>query len=212
MANLNNVNPELRARVEWVLATNPMFWIESAYRSSSNQQRLYDLFIAGKGNPANKPGTSKHETGFAVDIACNPLDSIRRAKAIYDAGLYTPYLPKEPWHVELRKDRGPVPELPKQLRKAPPQQPNKEQVFGDEHMRRIDIHVPQLDNAGNGWKTVDVDPDKVVSIIGRGSYPPVDGYWNNPIFNRQNRDGKTVVTITEGTPSGELFFSVWAAD
>ena len=76
-------------------------------------------------------------------------------------------------------------------------------------MKSIDVHVPALGEDGNGWVPVDVDPKKVVSIVGNGSYPPADGYWNNPIFNRQDRGGKTVVTITEGTPRDEVLFTLW---
>ncbi len=41
----------------------------SAYRTTAQQQELYDLYLSGQGAPANPPGTSSHETGTAVDVA-----------------------------------------------------------------------------------------------------------------------------------------------
>jgi LysM repeat protein len=40
----------------------------SAYRTYEQQTYLYDLFLSGLGAPANPPGTSSHETGYAVDV------------------------------------------------------------------------------------------------------------------------------------------------
>jgi hypothetical protein len=37
-------------------------------RSTAKQKVLYDMYLAGKGNLAAKPGTSWHETGLAVDV------------------------------------------------------------------------------------------------------------------------------------------------
>ncbi len=47
--------------------------ITSAYRSIDDQKKLYDEFVAKKGEAAAKqyvlsPGTSEHHTGYAVDI------------------------------------------------------------------------------------------------------------------------------------------------
>lgn len=106
--SLNKVNPELRLRVELCLSDVPSLWVESAYRSPAQQQRLYDLYLAGKGPPANRPGTSMHEKGLAVDLACRPEDSGARARAIKKHGLYQPYRTREPWHMELDPKRKPV--------------------------------------------------------------------------------------------------------
>lgn len=40
----------------------------SAGRTRAEQQVLYDLYRAGKGNLAAKPGTSLHESGLAIDV------------------------------------------------------------------------------------------------------------------------------------------------
>ncbi|MGB3024082.1 MAG: M15 family metallopeptidase [Candidatus Saccharimonadales bacterium] len=50
-----------------------IFMIASAYRSVTEQQKLYDDFVAKRGEAAAKqyvaqPGTSEHHTGLAVDV------------------------------------------------------------------------------------------------------------------------------------------------
>lgn len=42
-------------------------YIASGKRSRTEQEILYALYLAGKGNLAAKPGTSEHETGKALD-------------------------------------------------------------------------------------------------------------------------------------------------
>jgi hypothetical protein len=81
---------------------------------------------------------------------------------------------------------------------------------GEDMLVRHDYDVAKLDERGNGWLELDLRPDQVVSLVVNGSYPPADGYWNLPVLGRQDRAGKTVVTITEGPPSSPLRFSVWA--
>jgi len=39
-----------------------------AYRTRAMQQKLYDLFLSGRGATAARPGTSNHEGGKALDI------------------------------------------------------------------------------------------------------------------------------------------------
>ena len=43
-------------------------YISEGYRSTERQKYFYDLYLAGKGNLAAKPGTSLHEFHVAVDI------------------------------------------------------------------------------------------------------------------------------------------------
>ncbi|WBO23929.1 M15 family metallopeptidase [Sphingomonas abietis] len=43
--------------------------VTSSYRSTAEQQVLYDRYKAGKGPLAAKPGTSEHERGQALDVA-----------------------------------------------------------------------------------------------------------------------------------------------
>jgi hypothetical protein len=44
------------------------FTISEAFRDIPTQERLYDLYRRGIGNPAAVPGTSSHGQGLAVDI------------------------------------------------------------------------------------------------------------------------------------------------
>jgi hypothetical protein len=39
-----------------------------AYRTRAMQQKMYDLFLSGRGATAARPGTSNHEGGKALDI------------------------------------------------------------------------------------------------------------------------------------------------
>jgi D-alanyl-D-alanine carboxypeptidase len=76
---------------------DPIF-INSAYRTVAQQYFLYQLFLAGRGNGANKPGTSSHEDGLALDI-----DNHKEWKdALINNGWIRPYLPKEPWHFTFK--------------------------------------------------------------------------------------------------------------
>lgn len=110
MSGLNGVNAELRERVEAVIREGGgRLWVSAGFRSRQEQERLYKLFLAGKGSPANKPGTSLHEVGLAVDVACAAVDNKVRAALFARWGLKTPYVVKEPWHVELAPDRKPLP-------------------------------------------------------------------------------------------------------
>jgi LysM repeat protein len=70
----------------------------SAYRTTEQQQELYDLYLSGEGAPANPPGTSSHETGTAVDVA-EPVmrDVIDQIGATYG---WVGTIPSEWWHVQ----------------------------------------------------------------------------------------------------------------
>lgn len=108
MVSLDGVIPELRLRTEGLLADgNGVFSVSSAFRTPQEQQELYDLFLKDKGEPANKPGTSKHETGEAVDIRCSPIYNSKRAALAVKWGLCVPHR-EEPWHMELDPNRKPL--------------------------------------------------------------------------------------------------------
>ena len=70
----------------------------SAYRTTEQQQELYDLYLSGQGAPANPPGTSSHETGTAVDVA-EPVmrDVIDQIGSAYG---WVGTIPSEWWHVQ----------------------------------------------------------------------------------------------------------------
>ena len=70
----------------------------SAYRTTEQQQELYDLYLSGQGEPANPPGTSTHESGIAVDVA----EPVMRDVIDQIGGAYgwSGTIPSEWWHVE----------------------------------------------------------------------------------------------------------------
>lgn len=71
--------------------------VTSAWRSSEQQARLYELWKAGMGNRAAPPGRSWHEVGLAVDA---------RGSRTWEAAMMTHgwrrTVPDEPWHWEYR--------------------------------------------------------------------------------------------------------------
>jgi LysM repeat protein len=71
----------------------------SAYRTYDQQAALYDLFLAGQGEPANPPGTSSHELGTAVDV---PSQGMRWVidQIGWKYGWGKIHGPDEWWHVD----------------------------------------------------------------------------------------------------------------
>ena len=70
----------------------------SAYRTTEQQQELYDLYLSGQGAPANPPGTSTHESGIAVDVADPAMRDV--VDQIGGAYGWSGTIPSEWWHVE----------------------------------------------------------------------------------------------------------------
>jgi len=63
--------------------------VTSSYRSSAQQQVLYNRYLAGTGSLAAKPGTSLHESGQALDVAKTAGVSLASLKkAFEDAGVH----------------------------------------------------------------------------------------------------------------------------
>lgn len=92
--------------------------IRSGLRTRAEQERLYRLYKSGRGNLAAKPGTSRHETGRAIDVYDSGKDpgvtrkgtaraNWLRANAQhygFKANGYTFSRQIEPWHIELIGD------------------------------------------------------------------------------------------------------------
>ena len=76
---------------------NPIF-INSAYRTVAQQYFLHQLSLAGRGAGANRPGTSSHEDGLALDIKNHQ----EWKKALINNGWVRPFLPQEPWHFSFQ--------------------------------------------------------------------------------------------------------------
>jgi len=71
----------------------------SAYRTYEQQAYLYGLYLSGQGAPANLPGTSSHETGYAVDVDTPEMRwVIDQIGAAYCWGKA--HAPGEWWHVD----------------------------------------------------------------------------------------------------------------
>jgi hypothetical protein len=76
--------------------------IASGGRTRAEQEWLYHLYLTGRGNLAAKPGTSRHESGRAVDayVGVAPVGNVDRVKdAMKKLGFSFP-LASEPWHAE----------------------------------------------------------------------------------------------------------------
>jgi len=70
----------------------------SAYRSSSQQGEMYELFLSGAGAPANPPGYSSHELGLSVDLATPQMrEIVDQIGWQYGWGKFE--APTEWWHV-----------------------------------------------------------------------------------------------------------------
>lgn len=71
---------------------------KSAYRSTTEQQRLYKLFLRGGLKSAAKPGTSWHEFRLAVDTSTQPIRAMSDSQ-LRGFGLCKP-IPSEGWHIQ----------------------------------------------------------------------------------------------------------------
>jgi len=93
----------LAAATEYNSATGNKLIINSAKRSSEDQKRLYDAWVAGgkNGMPVAEPGKSKHELGHAVDIQ-NYTDPAAVA-AMNRQGLKQTVMPDDPVHFSFAK-------------------------------------------------------------------------------------------------------------
>lgn len=69
--------------------------VNSSFRTREQQEKLYALFLAGKGNLAAKPGTSKHEFGLAIDARGSS-----EWESAMSANGWRRTVNSEPWHWE----------------------------------------------------------------------------------------------------------------
>lgn len=85
---------------------NLVIHVNNGRRTRQEQQVLYDKFINGTGAPANKPGTSLHEKGLAVDAQLKNGTSFWNIPGVDTVAkkhkLFQPY-PHEAWHIEGSK-------------------------------------------------------------------------------------------------------------
>lgn len=99
-ADVNELALPLRTRVQALLLVanrdGVRVTVTSTRRSRDEQAKLYEAWRNGTGNLAAAPGTSKHETGDAIDFG-GDLDLV--AKLAPTFGLKAT-VPGEPWHYE----------------------------------------------------------------------------------------------------------------
>lgn len=107
MADLEHLHPVFRERV---LATG--VGLASGARSHARQQQLWNDFQAGRGNPANRPGTSWHEYDESVEWppADGDASSLVGGPWALAVDFAQPYphgadglcwpIPGEPWHAQ----------------------------------------------------------------------------------------------------------------
>lgn len=70
----------------------------SAYRTTEQQEALYQQYLAGTGAPANPPGYSSHELGLSVDVPSEDMAAvIGEIGWQYGWGRYE--APDEWWHM-----------------------------------------------------------------------------------------------------------------
>lgn len=89
----------LSALAKFNRAAGGRYSVISGLRTRAEQERLYNLYRAGRGNLAARPGTSRHETGNAADLAPSNARDVHGALA-RKYGIHFP-VPGEAWHAEL---------------------------------------------------------------------------------------------------------------
>lgn len=92
---LSGVNPTFLRRLkamgaEYKRLTGQKIGVASAFRDRSLQERLYNLWRAGRGNPAAPPGSSRHESGLAIDLDRGQADWLERSGLMRKYGLHRP--------------------------------------------------------------------------------------------------------------------------
>ncbi len=95
-----------KADAAYFKATKKHLSIESGTRTVQRQADLYICWKLGESgcNPADIPGASIHNYGYALDIR-NARDP-KVIKALGDAGWERTVMPKEPWHWEAKSASG----------------------------------------------------------------------------------------------------------
>ena len=99
-----NYNPGfLSALRAWASATGRQWYMtgNGGARSRADQQRAWNLYRAGLGPLAARPGTSAHERGLAIDLSPRPGQIPAAAALLGRFGLGLT-VRGEPWHVGSR--------------------------------------------------------------------------------------------------------------
>jgi hypothetical protein len=89
--------------------------------------------------------------------------------------------------------------------------PIVERHFPEDQMRSLSFTMP-LDDQGNGWRDITVDPAKVSGFVVNAADPPVHGYGEGVDVSRLDVGGKTRVVVVNGHPKGAVGLTVWVVD
>lgn len=139
--------------------------------------------------------------------------AVKNGRLVDGASFYGPLVwPDHRDHVHVAVPRGTflTPRRRPAAGSGPPTVTATSYPGEDDMLIRHDVDIPALDGQGRGWVELDLAADRVVSILVNGPYPPVDGYWELPAVARQDRGGKTIVALTEGSPGEAIRLSVWS--
>lgn len=77
--------------------------VNSAFRTRAKQQKLYDEWRAvppRRKGPVARPGSSRHESGVAIDIQSEHANPMARAGLLNKYFFTRPIVKAEPWHIE----------------------------------------------------------------------------------------------------------------
>lgn len=149
---INGVNPDFGSRLARAIndaeaATGARATITSAFRTTAQQQQLYQAYLAGDIGLAAPPGRSRHEIGAAADIAAGPvLDWLHANAANYGLAFLTgDAFAVDPGHIQLAGEGSPVgfPITPELLT-------DERQAIGTELDLLLD-QATQLNSSGYGF-------------------------------------------------------------
>lgn len=137
----------------------PTGGITDAGRTYEEQKALYDAYKRGElVATAAKPGTSKHETGRALDLAEPARAWVRSHGAKY--GWMRDRVRNEPWHFEYELDRdtqiGRTPKLPEPLKPTTPQ----EDTLSAAEVNEIKAHIDA--KLGGVTDSLSSNPDRLI--------------------------------------------------
>ena len=88
----------MQALQAWAAAAGQNFYMteNGGARSRADQVRAWNLYQAGKGPLAARPGHSRHESGFAIDVRPHPAGRAKALLGQFGLGLT---VPGEAWHI-----------------------------------------------------------------------------------------------------------------
>lgn len=96
------LQPAFKSLVAYAQSIDRSTRVSSAFRSNTEQRRLYRRFLAGQSQyPVAVPGTSLHERGQAIDLVSTP-ETLRRLGALWQRAGGTWGGESDPIHFEAR--------------------------------------------------------------------------------------------------------------